>query len=125
MDWLTDERRKGDRDTKYAIVSEGAKLIGNAGFGRTGLNKNKFKKTKYCTEVQFNRAKNDHFYYGAKEYNGQYEVTKTARKVFQDMPIQIACSIYDDSKLRMLQFYYDCLDKYIDRSDFQYIEMDL
>ena len=24
----------------------------------------------------------------------------------------------------MLQFYYDCLDKYVDRSDFQYIEMD-
>src|SRR5215470_13776720 len=40
------------------------------------------------------------------------------------MPIQIACSVFDDSKLRMLQFYYDCIDKYIDRSDFQYIEMD-
>ncbi len=24
----------------------------------------------------------------------------------------------------MLQFYYDCLDKYVDRSDFQYVEMD-
>ena len=40
------------------------------------------------------------------------------------MPIQIACSVYDDSKLRMLQFYYDCVDKYINRSDFQYITMD-
>ena len=40
------------------------------------------------------------------------------------MPIQIACSVFDDSKLRMLQFYYYCIDKYLDRSDFQYIEMD-
>ena len=24
----------------------------------------------------------------------------------------------------MLQFYYDCIDKYLDRSDFQYMEMD-
>ena len=24
----------------------------------------------------------------------------------------------------MLEFYYDCLDKYIDRSDFQQVEMD-
>jgi len=30
----------------------------------------------------------------------------------------------DDSKLRMCQFYYDCVDKYNDRSDFQYIETD-
>ena len=40
------------------------------------------------------------------------------------MPIQIAFSVYDDSKLRMLQFYYDCVNKYVDRSDFQYMEMD-
>jgi len=57
MEWVSDERRKGDKDSKYAIVSEGSKLIGNSGFGRTGMNKNKFKKVKYCTEVQFNRAK--------------------------------------------------------------------
>ena len=88
------------------------------------MNKNNHKKVKYCDEVQFNRAKNNYFYYDAIEYNGIYEVTKRARKVYQNMPIQIACSIYDDSKLRMLQFYYDCIDKYIDRSDFQYLEMD-
>jgi hypothetical protein len=40
------------------------------------------------------------------------------------MPIQIACSIYDDAKYQMSRFYYDCIDKYIDRQDFQYVEMD-
>src|SRR6188508_1451503 len=88
------------------------------------MNKNKFKKVKYCTEVQFNRTNNNYFYYDAEEYDGEYEVTKRLKKVVQNIPIQIACSIYDDSKLRMLQFYYDCIDKYIDRSDFQYLEMD-
>jgi hypothetical protein len=34
------------------------------------------------------------------------------------------CVMYQLAKLRMLQFYYDFLDKYVDRSDFQYIEMD-
>lgn len=28
------------------------------------------------------------------------------------------------AKLRMLQFYYDFLDQYIDRSDFEFMEMD-
>ena len=40
------------------------------------------------------------------------------------MPVHIAASVFDDSKLRILQFYYDFIDKYLDRSDFQYIEMD-
>jgi hypothetical protein len=41
-----------------------------------------------------------------------------------DTPIQIGCAVYQLAKLRMLEFYYDCVDKYVDRSDFQYIEMD-
>ena len=28
------------------------------------------------------------------------------------------------AKLKMLQFYYNCIDKYVDRRDFQYVEMD-
>ena len=41
-------------------------------------------------------------------------------KIIMDTPIQIGCAVYQLAKLRMLQFYYDCLDKYVDRSDFQY-----
>jgi len=124
IDWVSDERRKGDTDSKYKIIAEGAKLVGNSAFGRTGMDKNKHKKVKYCNEIQFNKAKNGYFYYDSEEYNGVYEVVKRAKTVLQNMPIQIAFSVFDDSKLRMLQFYFDCIDKYIDRSCFQYIEMD-
>src|SRR5271165_4369465 len=84
----------------------------------------KHKKVKFCDEIQFNRAKNNYFFYDAEEYNDLYEVIKKPKTVKQNMPIHIAFSVYDDSKLRMLQFYYDCVDKYLDRSDFQYMEMD-
>jgi len=40
------------------------------------------------------------------------------------MPLQVGCSVFDDSKLKMYQFYYDCIDKYIDRSNYQYITTD-
>jgi len=40
------------------------------------------------------------------------------------MPLQIGCSVVDDSKFKMYSFYYDCIDKYTDRSNYQYIEMD-
>jgi hypothetical protein len=40
------------------------------------------------------------------------------------MPIQVAFSVLNDAKLVMLRFYYDCIDKYIDRTDYQYMYMD-
>ncbi len=40
-----------------------------------------------------------------------------------DVPIQVGCAVYL-GKLRMLEFYYDFIDKYIDRSDFVYCRMD-
>ena len=38
--------------------------------------------------------------------------------------MQIGFFVYQYAKLRMLQFYFDFMDKYLDRSDFQYCEMD-
>ena len=48
-----------------------------------------------------------------------------AKKVIKyDLPLQIGFFVYQYAKLRMLQFYYDFMDQYLDRSDFQYLEMD-
>ena len=57
MDWVSEERRKGDVDTKYSIIAEGAKTVGNSAFGRTIMNKNKHKKTQFCDEKKFNKLK--------------------------------------------------------------------
>ena len=38
--------------------------------------------------------------------------------------MQIGFFVYQYAKLRMLQFYFDFMDKYLDRRDFQYCEMD-
>jgi hypothetical protein len=51
-------------------------------------------------------------------------VEKAKEKLELNLPIQIGFFILQYAKLRMLQFYYDCLDVYIDRADFQYCEMD-
>ena len=42
----------------------------------------------------------------------------------QCLPIQVGFAVYQLAELRMLQFYYDLIDYYIDRSDFEYCEMD-
>jgi hypothetical protein len=53
-----------------------------------------------------------------------FEVFSSKRKIKMDVPIQVGCAVYDLAKLRMLEFYYDFIDKYIDRSDFVYCQMD-
>jgi hypothetical protein len=122
--WVTDERRKGDVVSTYAIIGEAAKLVGNSAYGRTGMNKNNFQKVKFCNEKQFNRAKNNYFFNDAEEYDGVYEVASRPRTVKQNMPIQVAFNVLNDAKLRMLEFYYDFIDKYVDRRNYQYMYMD-
>ena len=46
------------------------------------------------------------------------------KKIKYDLPLHIRFFVYQYAKLRMLAFYYDFLDKYLDRQDYQYIEMD-
>ena len=42
----------------------------------------------------------------------------------EKLPLQIGVAVYHLAKLRMLQFYYNFIDKYIDRSDFESLDMD-
>ena len=43
-----------------------------------------------------------------------FEVFSSKRKIKMDVPIQVGCAVYDLAKLRMLEFYFDFIDKYID-----------
>ena len=40
------------------------------------------------------------------------------------MPLQIRFFVYQEAKLCMLEFYYNLIDVYVNRSNFQYVEMD-
>ena len=121
---VSDERRKGDIDPNHAIIAEMWKLIGNSAFGRTGMDKSKFRKTEYCDESKFYKKVSRPTFKDANQYGDVFEITSQYRKISLNMPIQVACSIYDDSKLKMSQFYYDFVDKYLSRDDYQYIQMD-
>ncbi len=41
-----------------------------------------------------------------------------------NVPLQVGTAVYDLAKLRMLEFYFDFIDYYIDQSSFQYLQMD-
>lgn len=53
-----------------------------------------------------------------------YELEMAKNKIKLDLPIQLGYFILQYAKLRMLEFYYDFIDVFVDRSDFEYCEMD-
>lgn len=120
MEEVSDARREGS-----GVVSEGMKLCGNSAAGKFGMDKTKHKNIKFTKSVEHAEELMEHFtFHHIEEYGEAYELTMSKRRIKLNNPIQISHAIYQLAKLRMLEFYYDLLDKYIDRSDFQYQEMD-
>jgi hypothetical protein len=124
-DEVSDARRAGDVDSAYELIAETMKLFGNSAYGKTITNKEKFVSTSYGNEDNISKKINSpHFKDLEILYGQKYEVTSTKREITMDLPLQIGVAVYHLAKLRMLQFYYNFIDKYIDRSDFQLTEMD-
>ena len=59
-----------------------------------------------------------------EEIGDAYEIREGKKKVSVDRAYQCGIAVYQLAKLRMLEFYYDFLDKYVDRRDFEYCYMD-
>ena len=59
-----------------------------------------------------------------EEIGGAYEIKKSKRTVMINRPYQYGIAVYQLAKLRMLEFYYDFLDKYFSRKDFELCYMD-
>ena len=59
-----------------------------------------------------------------EEIWGAYEIREGKRYVSVDRAYQCGIAVYQLAKLRMLEFYYDFLDKYVDRRDYEYCYMD-
>ena len=53
-----------------------------------------------------------------------FEIEMSKKTISLDLPIHIGCFVYQYAKLRMLEFYYDFMDVFVDRRDFQYCAMD-
>ena len=124
-DEVLDARRAGDIDKSYELIAETMKLFGNSAYGKCITNKEKFVSTTYGNEDNISKKINSpHFKDLELLYGQKYEVISTKRKIAMDLPLQIGVAVYHLAKLRMLQFYYNFIDKYINREDFELTEMD-
>ncbi|KAG3068411.1 hypothetical protein PI125_g23420 [Phytophthora idaei] len=125
MEAVSNARREGGVDKSKAMIAEMMKLVGNSAFGRSGMDMSKHKEVKYESDQKAIKSKIDHFtFHGLEELNDACEITMKKRRLKNKNPIHLSIAIYQLAKLRMLQFYYDCIGFYFDRSDFQYQKMD-
>ncbi len=92
------------------------KLFGNSAYGKIVTNKEIFISTSYGNEDNISKKMNSpHFKDLGQLYGQKYEAISTKRQIRMDLPLQIGVAVYHLAKLRMLDFYYNFIYKYIDR----------
>ena len=101
------------------------KLIGNSSYGKLITNKEKHHDIVYVDESEIGTEIMDQHFYNLTELpDGFYEVEKTKKKINLNLPIHLGVFILNYAKLRMLEFYYDFLDYYLHREDFEVLKTD-
>ena len=88
------------------------KLLGNSAYGKTVTNVDKHRDVRYCTEVGTSSCiNNKRFRQLDVVAEDAYEVTSSKARVTYDLPHHIGFFVYQYAKLRMLEFYYDFVDR--------------
>jgi len=59
-----------------------------------------------------------------EEVGQAYELESRKARITITRPFHIGIAVYQLAKLRMLEFFYDFLDRYLHRRDFELIQMD-
>ena len=124
-DALSEARREGDVHRDRTIIADTMKLLGNSGYGKTITNVDRHRDVNYCTERAASRMVNDkRFRQLDIVIDDAYEIEMSKKTVAYILPIHVGFFVLQYAKMRMLQFYYDFIDRYVERPLFQYCEMD-
>ena len=122
---VSDARRKGDLDPSKAILADTFKLLGNSAYGKTITNIAKHTDVSYTDEKGTQKLVNDSLFRTLTPLTEHvFEVEMAKSKLNWNLPLQIGFFVYQYAKLRMLQFHFDLVDKYLSRDDYQLCEMD-
>ena len=123
---VTEARREGDSDPDKKAIADTNKTIGNSAYGGLIMDKTKHTNIKYVKGESsvLDAVNHPEFINFTRLVDDVYEIEKSKGTIRLDLPITLGYFILQYAKLRMLEFYYDFMDTYCDRSDFQYSEMD-
>jgi len=126
VDKVSNARREGDKNPDKSILALTWKLIGNCAFGSNLMRKQHHTDVCYSKEEKkINQMINDRRFISLTELEDNYcEVNMKKKKILMNIPISIGFFILQYAKLRLLSFYYDFVDLYFDRMDFELVQCD-
>ena len=114
---VTDNRRKGDADKDKALLAEVFKLLGNSAYGKFIEAVERQGQTLYTKdEDEVDKHLRSAWFKDLEEIGDAYKIELRHRTRTIDRPFQVGIVVYQLAKLRMLQFYYEFLDHYLDRA---------
>ena len=124
-DRVSNARREGDCDPTKSIISEIFKLLGNSAYGKTLTNILHHCDVTFVNDVDAQKKVNSPLFKKLTPLSDNWNEVETKKEVLKhNLPLQIGFFVYQYAKLRMLEFHYQLIDKYIDRSNYQLCEMD-
>ena len=100
---MSTSRCAANADPNQRILGETAKLVGNVGFGR-------FIMDVACHQEELS--------------DEVFELKMYKKRIKCNLPNQIGFFIFTYTKIHMLELYYHSINAFLDRQDFQYLEMD-
>ena len=79
------------------------------------LNKSSHRSITYVHKENINKAINTHFFTHLDPISSEiYEVKSLKKHIIQNLPVHLGLSVYCESKVHMLKFYYLFLKKYLE-----------
>ncbi|XP_057317067.1 uncharacterized protein LOC130660625 [Hydractinia symbiolongicarpus] len=122
---IADARRQADKDPDKRIAGDTAKLKGNSFYGKMIEDLERHANITFTRdEKEVHAALRSPYLEDLEEIGDAYELRRGKHKCTIDRAYQCGIAVYQLAKLRMLEFYYDFLDKYVDRQDFEYTYVD-
>lgn len=118
VEMCADKRRQG------GIFGDVYKLVMNSFAGKAGQNNEGHSSITYADkETYLRRVGWENFkdceVYSSPDASNVYEIQMSKLKIKHDMPLHMGQSVYQNSKLHMLQFFYEFIHKYFDSSKYQ------
>ena len=129
FDWfveqVTEARRTGDVEKSKVLLAEVFKLLENSGYGKLIEALERQTNVIYTKDEKVvDRALPSAYFSHLDEVGQAYELESRKPRITIRWPFQIGIAVYQLAKLRIFEFYYDFLDRYFDRRDFELIQMD-
>ena len=122
---VSDARRLGDQSEDNDIVAQCFKLVGNSAYGKSIQDISKQSNIHYVDGILAGRLINKKLFKKCTKINDslfQVELKKAVQ--VHSLPIHLGFFVYGYAKLKMLQFQYNFMQKFLPYDSYELVEMD-